>query len=233
MNLTEVIFAYGPYLAAFAFAGAWLYRWGILRNQGAPPADDISPEADGALALGFLTLVVGHLTTALAPGAMRALLADPGRVTVIETFGMVGALLFAFGVAARLRSRFRAWRAGRPRQGPVVVVLALLFLVCLSGLFLTVTYRWITVWYAYIFAPYLRSLAATTPVTASIVASPLPVKLHALLVMALGAVWPVAGVGLDEIFPLRAVAVRFVTGTEPTRAEPSRSASPSSSQVRP
>lgn len=210
MSLTEVVFAYSPYLAAFAFAGAWLYRWGILRNQSAAPAGEIAPEAEGALTLGFVTLLLGHLTTALAPGAMRALLADPGRVTVIETVGMVGALLFAFGVTARLRSRVRAWRAGRLRQGPVVLVLGLLLVVCLSGLFLTVTYRWITVWYAYIFAPYLRSLAATQPVTASIVASPFPVKVHALLVMALCALWPVAGVGLDEIFPLRAVARRFV-----------------------
>ena len=210
MKLTETVFSYGPYLAAFAFAGAWMYRWGILRNQAPPASDDIGPEAEGALALGFVSLLVGHATTALAPGAMRALLADPGRVTVIETIGMVGALLFAFGVLARLRSRMRAWRAGRPRQGPVVVVLSLLLLVCLSGLYLTVAYRWITVWYAYIFAPYLRSLVVTEPVTASIVASPFPVKVHALLVMALGALWPMAGVGLDEIFPLRSVARRYV-----------------------
>ena len=205
-----MVFSYGPYLAVFAFAGAWLYRWGILRNQTAASADELGPETEGALAVGFATLVVGHLTTAIAPGAMRALLADPGRVTVIETVGMVGALLFAFGVGARLRTRLRALRAGRPRQGPVVLVLSLLLLVCLSGLFLTVTYRWITVWYAYIFAPYLRSLAATEPMTASIVASPFAVKIHALLVMALAALWPVAGVGLDEIFPLRAVARRYL-----------------------
>jgi len=210
MKLTATVFSYGPYLAAFAFAGAWLYRWGILRNQSAAEADDIRPEAEGALALGFTTLFLGHLTTALAPGAMRVLLADPGRVTVIETAGMVGALLFAFGVGARLLSRVRALREGRPRQGSAVLVLGLLFVVCLSGLYLTVAYRWITVWYAYIFAPYLRSLAVTEPVTASIVASPFAVKVHALLVMALGALWPMAGVGLDEIFPLRAVARRYV-----------------------
>jgi nitrate reductase gamma subunit len=219
MKLTETIFSYGPYLAVFAFAGAWLYRWGILRNQTAAPADEVRPEAEGALVLGFATLVVGHLTTALAPGAMRALLADPGRVTVIETVGMVGALLFAFGVGARLLTRVRALRSGRLRQGPVVLILSLLFLVCLSGLFLTVTYRWITVWYAYIFAPYLRSLAATDPVTASIVASPFAVKVHALLVMALGALWPMAGVGLDEIFPLRAVARRYAMRGEADAAK--------------
>lgn len=209
MKLTEAVFSYGPYLAGFAFAGAWLYRWGILRNQMAGAAEPISPESEGALALGFTTLVVGHLTTALAPETMRVLLADPGRVMVIETVGMVGALLFAFGVGARLRRRVQALRAGRPRQGSAVLVLALLLLVCLSGLFLTVTYRWITVWYAYIFAPYLRSLVTAEPVTASIVASPLAVKTHALLVMALGALWPMAGLELDELFPLRSVARRF------------------------
>ena len=209
MKLTEAVFSYGPYLAGFAFAGAWLYRWGILRNQAAGPVRPVSPEAEGALTLGFTTLVVGHLTTALAPNTMRVLLADPGRVMVIETVGMVGALLFAFGVAARLRRRVQAFRAGGERQGSAVVVLVLLMLVCLSGLLLTVAYRWITVWYAYIFAPYLRSLVTAEPVTASIVSSPLLVKVHALLVMALAALWPMAGLDLDELFPLRSVARRF------------------------
>jgi len=98
--------------------------------------------------------------------------------------------------------------------------LALLMLVCLSGLFLTVAYRWITVWYAYIFAPYLRSLVTAEPVTASIVASPLPVKVHALLVMALGASWPMAGLGLDELFPLRSVARRFAARADARAATP-------------
>jgi nitrate reductase gamma subunit len=211
MKLTEAVFSYGPYLAGFAFAGAWLYRWGILRNQAAGAADAVSAEAEGALALGFTTLVIGHLTTALAPNTMRVLLADPGRVMVIESVGMVGALLFAFGVYARLRRRVQALRAGSPRQGSAVLVLGLLMLVCLSGLVLTVAYRWITVWYAYIFAPYLRSLVTAEPVTASIVASPLLVKVHALLVMALAALWPRAGLDLDELFPLRSVALRFAT----------------------
>jgi len=219
VKLTEAVFSYGPYLAGFAFVGAWLYRWGILRNHTAGSAQPVSPEAEGALTLGFATLVVGHLTTALAPNTMRVLLADPGRVMVIETVGMVGALLFAFGVAARLRRRLQALRAGQSGQDAAVLVLGLLMLVCLSGLALTVAYRWITVWYAYIFAPYLRSLVTAEPVTASIVASPLLVKVHALLVMALAALWPMAGLELDELFPLRSVARRFAArGDERARA---------------
>jgi hypothetical protein len=210
VKLWDVIFSYCPYLAMFAFLGAWMYRWGILRNLRAAAAPEVSAESEGALAVGFVVLAGGHLVTAVAPNTMRVLLADPGRVTVIEGVGLVGAFLFAFGVAARLRRRVQAWRAGLVRQGGAIVVLALLLLICVSGIGLTVSYRWITVWYAYIFAPYLRSLAVTEPVTGAIVASPWPVQLHSLLFMMFAALWPMAGLPLEEIFPLRALARRFV-----------------------
>jgi nitrate reductase gamma subunit len=210
MKLSDVVFSYSPYLAFFAFLGAWMYRWGILRNLRAAPVREVGAETEGALALGFVVLLGGHLVTALAPETMRVLLADPARVTTIETAGLIGAFLFAFGVGARLRRRLQALRAGVPRQGGAVLVLSLLFLICVSGIALTVSYRWITVWYAYIFAPYLRSLAVTEPLTGSIVASPWPVQLHTLLFMLFAALWPMAGLRLEELFPLRALARRFV-----------------------
>jgi nitrate reductase gamma subunit len=221
MMLSDVVFSYCPYLAIFAFVGAWMYRWGILRNLGAAPAREVSAESEGALAVGFVVLAGGHLVTAMAPNTMRVLLADPARVTLIESVGLIGAFLFAFGVGARLRRRVQALREGKPRQGSAVFVLALLLLICVSGIGLTVAYRWITVWYAYIFAPYLRSLVVTDPVTRSIVASPWPVQLHTLLFMLFAALWPMSGLRLEEIFPLRGLARRFV------RLDPDDGASPS------
>jgi hypothetical protein len=213
--MSTIIFVYGPYFALFGFLAARMYRWGILRNRLAPPAGDVSPPTEAALVIGFATLVGGHLTTAIAPGAMRALLSDADRVAIMETIGLVGALLFAWGVGARLGRRVQALRAGVPRQRAAVAVLALLFAVCLSGISLTVSYRWITVWYAYIFAPYTRSLIVAQPLTDAVVASPWALQQHALLFMALIAAWPAAGLPLDEIFPLRAVARRFADSATP------------------
>jgi hypothetical protein len=226
MKLSDVVFSYLPFMALFAFLGAWMYRWGILRNQRAAPAVGVSAESEGALAVGFIVLAGGHLVTAIVPGTMRVLLADPARVNALEGVGLVGAFLFAFGVGARLRRRIQALRAGLPRQGGAVLVLSLLLLICLSGIALTVSYRWITVWYAYIFAPYLRSLAVTEPATGSIVASPWPVQLHTLLFMLFAALWPMAGLRVEEIFPLRSLARRFVsleTDEEPPRSMEARS----------
>jgi nitrate reductase gamma subunit len=217
--VSSILFMYGPYFALFGFAGARLYRWGILRDRLAPAAPDVAAPTEAALVLGFLTLVVGHLTTAIAPGAMRALLSDPDRVAIMETVGLVGALLFSWGVAARLRRRIEAHQTGIPRQRGPVAVLALLLALCLSGVFLTVSYRWITVWYAYIFAPYTRSLLLAEPVTEAVVASPWALQQHALLFMALVAAWPAAGLPLDEIFPLRSVARRFVEASPPPAPE--------------
>lgn len=207
--MNAVLFQYGPYFALFGFLAARLYRWGILRDVAAPAPAPVAPATEAALVLGCATLLVGHLTTAVAPGAMRALVSDPDRVAVMETIGLVGALLFAWGVAARLRRRVQAWRAQVPRQGGPVAVLSLLLAVCLSGIYLTVSYRWITVWYAYIFAPYTRSLLVAEPASAAVLASPWALRQHALLFMALVAAWPAGGMRIDEIFPLRAVARRF------------------------
>jgi hypothetical protein len=213
--VTAVIFTYGPYFAFFGFLAARLYQWGILRDRLAPPAPEVSPATEAALALGFAIVFSGHLATAVAPGAMRVLLSDPDRVAAIETIGLVGALLFSWGVAARLRQRVRAWRRGVARQAGAVAVLAVLLAVCLSGIYLTVGYRWITVWYAYILVPYTRSLVALEPVTGAVVASPWALKQHTLLFFVLLAAWPAAGLPLEEIFPLRAVARRFADAAQP------------------
>jgi nitrate reductase gamma subunit len=207
--VNTVIFSYAPYFAVFGFLAARMYQWGILRDRAAPAAPAVAPATEAALVLGFATLVGGHLTTALAPRMMRVLLSDPDRVAVIETVGLVGALLFAWGVAARLRARVQAWRAGTERQAGPALVLALLLAVCLSGVYLTISYRWITVWYAYILVPYTRSLVVMEPATGAIAASPWALKQHTLLFFALLAAWPAAGLRLDELFPLRAVARRF------------------------
>lgn len=210
MTLTDTAFAYAPMFAFFCFLAAWLYRWGILDNKGAPAVEGVSAASEGALALGFLVVVVGHMATAVAPGAMRALLADPSRVAVIESMGLIGAMLFSWGVAARLRVRWRALRKGAPRQEVAVLTLALLLLVSLSGVYLTVTHRWITVWYAYVAVPYLRSLFVLEPVTAAMSASPWEVQLHTFVFMSIAAMWPMAGLAWEELFPLRALAKRLV-----------------------
>ena len=219
-TLNDTAFAYTPVFAFFCFVGAWLYRWGILDNQKTPEVMGVGPSSEGALALGFLIVVVGHVATAVAPGAMRALLADPARIAVIEAIGLVGALLFAWGVGARLRRRWNASRAGVPRQEMAVLVLALLFLVSVSGVYLTVTHRWITVWYAYVAVPYLRSLLWLEPVTGAMSASPWEVQLHTFVFMLVAALWPTAGLGWEEVFPVRGLARRLVESAAADRTGP-------------
>jgi nitrate reductase gamma subunit len=213
--MTGVLFTYGPYFAVFGFLAARLYQWGILRDRLAPPVAGVSAPTEAALVLGFATIFGGHVMTSLAPGAMRVLLSDPDRVAAIESIGLVGALLFAWGVAARLRRRVQAWKRGVAAQAGPVAVLALLLAVCLSGVYLTIAYRWITVWYAYILVPYSRSLVLMDPVTDAIAASPWALKQHTLLFLCLLAAWPAAGLPLAEIFPLRSVARRFADAAAP------------------
>lgn len=207
--MSAIVFAYLPYFAIFGFLAARMYRWGILRDRRAEAVAAVAPATEAALVVGFSTLAVGHLATAIAPGAMRVLVADSDRVVIIELVGLVGALLFAYGVGARLRRRLQAWRSGVAGQGAPALVLAVLMLVSLSGVYLTVAHRWMTVWYAYILVPYTRSLVILEPVTEAIVASPWALKQHTVFCLTLLALWPAAGLGLEEIFPIRSVARRF------------------------
>ncbi|MCG5055310.1 MAG: respiratory nitrate reductase subunit gamma [Myxococcales bacterium] len=221
-SIAAVAFTYMPYMAVFGFLAAWMYRWGILRNDRGPRVGGISAASEGALLIGFSTLVVGHVTTALAPGAMRALMGDLERVAVIETVGLVGAMLFSWGVGARLRQRWAALRAGVPQQETRVLVLALLLLSSLLGIYLTVRYRWITAWYAYVSVPYVRSLFVMEPQPASIVASPFAVQLHVLVFMALVASWPMAGLDWEELFPVKGVARRIAEAAPAAPGEAAR-----------
>lgn len=208
-SISSAAFTYLPYLAVFGFLGAWMYRIGILRNNHGPRVGGISAASEGALVVGFVTIFLGHVATTLAPGAMRALLADIERVAVIESAGLVGALLFSWGIFARLRQRWLAMRAGVPEQEPRIMILALALITSFSGVFLTISFRWITAWYAYISAPYVRSLIVLEPQTASMVASPMAVKLHALLFIMLLAAWPMAGLPWEELFPFKGVSKRI------------------------
>jgi nitrate reductase gamma subunit len=208
-SLLAVLFAYAPVMAMFGFAAAWIYRWGILRNDLGPDVPAISPTSEVALVVGFFTVVGGHCVTVIAPDAMRALLGDLSRVALIELVGLVGALLFSWGLLSRLRVRLQIWRSGGREQLPRVAILGLFFLVSCTGALLTVQYRWLTAWYAYVSVPYLRSLFVLDPVTDAMTASPWPVQLHVVLLLLLGAAWPMAGLSLSEICPLRRVAERL------------------------
>lgn len=205
-------FAYGPVLAAFGCAAAWLYRWGTrpagmpASSDRGPAVADVSLATKGALVIGFVVLASGHFVTLVAPGAMQALLGDLVRVALLEAIGLVAAFLFTWGVAARFLVRVRAARAGLPGQKRRAAALGVLLATCASGVLLTLRFRWIVAWYATISVPYLRSLIALDPKTDPIVASPWPIQAHVLLFMVLVAAWPLAGLGLDEILPWRDLA---------------------------
>ena len=207
-TLATALFTYGPYFAVFGFLAARMYRWGILRDRPVPAARALSAPFEGALAVGFLTLAVGQVSTAVAPHAMRA-------------------LLFGAGVAARLWTRVRAYREGVAGHGAPAIVLGLLLLLTLSGIYLTVSHRWITVWYAYISVPYTRSLFLIEPEPESLVASPWAIQQHTLLFMVLVSAWPAGGLSLEEIFPVRALARRLALsnggGDAQARGEEARS----------
>jgi nitrate reductase gamma subunit len=211
--VADLLFAYGPYFALFGFAAAQLWRWGVLDGVTAPPVREVSALAEGALVTGLGVLLAGHFSTLLMPEAMAALLSSPLRLAVVEAIGLSGAVLFAFGVQARLRRRVSALRRGDARQWLPVAVLALTLWVCLSGIALSIGARWITAWYAHLAVPYLRSLVSLAPETAPLAAAPLGIQAHVVSFMVLLALWPLGALPWSELLPWRPVLRRLSGAT--------------------
>jgi nitrate reductase gamma subunit len=157
------------------------------------------------------SLVVGlPLLGLLAPGLASAFIASPLRLFLVETLGLLGGLLFAYGLARVLA---RALLSGRPNLAVVrarMVVAALLFLLTLSGLVLCLTVRWSSAWYVHVVVPYLHSLFTFHPDWSALAQAPLLVRLHVLGAFLLVGVWPFArwtGEALSLLKQLRPLPV--------------------------
>ncbi len=217
--MIDLLFAYGPFFALFGFAGAQLWRWGVHDNFTAPAVAPISAGAEASLVLGLSVLLAGHFSTLLMPEAMSALLASPLRLMVLECAGLVGALLFAHGVGHRFTARWRAWRGGDHQQLLPLLTLALTLEICVSGVVLSLTQRWITAWYAHLAVPYLRSLLVLDPQTGALAAAPLGIQAHVVSFLLLLVLWPLGALPWSELFPWRPVFRRLAAESGPAQVQ--------------
>jgi NNP family nitrate/nitrite transporter-like MFS transporter len=126
----------------------------------------------------------------VAPGAWGALLADPGRLVVLEIAGIALGIWATFAVALLVGRR-----AFSPRLRVVTtrvdwLVLALLLAQVASGTWIAITLRWGSIWYLHTAAPWLGSLFSLAPRVDHAAVLPTLVKFHAVAAFALVALLP-------------------------------------------
>jgi len=176
MTLTDLfLFVVLPYAAVGQLLPALLFR---RRPQGAllyaVGSTELTAERSAFWTrpgwIGAIVLLALHLVPFLFARGWSALIADQNRLVVVELIGLVGGLLFLFGVGLILKVRLFDGRLSPLKTSIEVGALAALCGSAVAGLFTAVTLRWGSAWYTHVIGPYLWSLARLQPDVAPLAA---------------------------------------------------------------
>lgn len=129
---------------------------------------------------GILWVLAGHLVAFLIPGQILAWNSQPLRLYLLETTGLIAALLALIGVVALMVRRRTSPRVKVVTTPMDWVLLSLLLLQVTTGIDTALRYRWGSSWYAASAAPYLWSLLKLNPRPEYILPLPWLPKIHIL-----------------------------------------------------
>jgi nitrate reductase gamma subunit len=128
---------------------------------------------------GIIPVVAAHLPGIIAPGAMKAVLANRQALLLLESIGLGLGLFALFGCLVLV-----VRRAKTPMLKPVTsagdwILLLLLAFQAATGVYTGLFMRWGSQWYLYTAVPYLHSLLVFNPQVEYMADFPLVFKLHA------------------------------------------------------
>ncbi len=139
---------------------------------------------------GIIGVLTGHLIGFLIPDGVLAFNAMPIRMYVLELTGFALALLALLGLLHLIARRISDARIRIITTRMDMILLTLLLLQVGLGVYIAVSFRWGSNWYAISAVPYLWSLLTLNPDISQVATFPLAVKLHILGAYALVAVMP-------------------------------------------
>lgn len=128
--------------------------------------------------VGILVVFFGHLAGFLFPRELLLWNRVPARLLVFEVTGLAFTLLALLGLGTLLARRLSSARLRANTSPADLLVHAMLFFQVLTGLWIAVTLRWGSSWFAEALVPYLRSIFLFQPDVARMAEMPLSVKLH-------------------------------------------------------
>ncbi len=130
--------------------------------------------------VGILTLFFGHLLGFLLPQQLVLWNRVPLRLFVFEASGLVAALLTLVGLVGLMLRRGSNPRLRVNTSKADLLVYALLSFQIVTGLWVALTLRWGSSWYAQAVVPYLRSIFLFQPDVQRMVELPLIARLHVI-----------------------------------------------------
>ena len=127
---------------------------------------------------GILFLFFGHATAFLFPRAVIAWGTVPVRLVILEATALGFAILAAFGMIMLIIRRFKNKRILAVTSKMDVFVYVMLITQVGSGIWLALSDRWGSVWFASVLTPYLKSIFVFNPDIEAVIALPLVIKIH-------------------------------------------------------
>jgi len=129
---------------------------------------------------GILWVLTGHLVAFLVPRQILWWNSVPARLYILEASALIGGLLTLIGLINLVIRRLGNARI-RAVTSPMDIIILLVLLIQVGlGVYIAMTLRWGSSWFAIVLAPYLQSLCMLQPNLTLIVPLPLAVKLHIL-----------------------------------------------------
>jgi nitrate reductase gamma subunit len=186
------LFGQFPYLAAGVTVVGALWRFRSMRYTVTSSSTQMLEsrlQYWGSVSWHYAILLVllAHLAAVFLPGQMKAALASPGRLIVVEVTGLALGLSALWGLVVLGLRRFTL-------RGKTTwldwTVMALLLVQVATGVYTSVTARWGYAWFTFLATPWLGSLVRLAPRVDLMANLPLAFKIHALNAFVLVALVP-------------------------------------------
>jgi nitrate reductase gamma subunit len=127
---------------------------------------------------GIVALFFGHLIAFLFPASVIAWNGNPVRLIILEAAALIFGISFFVGVVILIFRRLRNKRLHRATTDMDIAVFVVLLTQAVTGIWIALTYRWGSAWFASVLTPYIRSLFLMNPDLAAVSAMPLIIKIH-------------------------------------------------------
>ncbi len=182
-NLEQLLYGILPYVAMFVFFLVTIIRYRVhtfsysslssqfLENQfhfwGVVPFH-----------YGIIVILTGHLVAFLIPSQLLAWNGVPWRLYVLELSALIFAFLTLTGLVNLMVRRKKYSKILEVTTKTDWLLLFLLLLQVSAGIYVAITYRWGSSWFATSMSPYLWSLVKLNPDISYVIGMPWMVKLH-------------------------------------------------------
>ena len=126
---------------------------------------------------GLLFLFFGHLIAFLFPRSVMLWNSVPIRLIILEVSALAFGITACYGLFVLILRRVRNPRLIKVANKMDIVVYLVLTVQIATGLWVAVSFRWGSSWFASL-TPYIRSIFTFTPDISAISSMPLAVKIH-------------------------------------------------------